>query len=166
MPLTGDRTHNPGTCLDWELNHRPFTLWVNTQPLSTICHTAEHFFFLFNFFLSSPEDFLKKDFIYLFLERWEGREKERERNIYWFPFVSTPTGDRTHNLRMCPDQESNLWPFGLWDEAQPTEPHEHIFNSYFAVFAKFNIWLQLESFPINYLFPLVGFYCTGLYIFV
>ena len=32
--------------------------------------------------------FLKKDFIYLFLEKGEGREKERERNInVWLPLV-------------------------------------------------------------------------------
>ena len=28
-----------------------------------------------------------KDFIYLFLERGEGREKERERNIDWLPLT-------------------------------------------------------------------------------
>ena len=35
--------------------------------------------------------FLKKDFIYLFLERREGREKERERNIDWLLLVCAPT---------------------------------------------------------------------------
>ncbi|KAF6123874.1 dynactin subunit 5 [Phyllostomus discolor] len=29
----------------------------------------------------------------------------------------TPTGDRTHNLVMCPDWELNPQPFGLWDDA-------------------------------------------------
>ena len=34
-----------------------------------------------------------KDFIYLFLERGEGREKERERNInVWLPLVRSPLG--------------------------------------------------------------------------
>ena len=36
---------------------------------------------------------LKKDFIYLFLEREEGREKERERNIGWLPLARAPAGD-------------------------------------------------------------------------
>ena len=35
--------------------------------------------------------FFKKDFIYLFLERGEGREKERERNInVWLPLTYPP----------------------------------------------------------------------------
>ena len=37
--------------------------------------------------------FIFKDFIYLFLERGEGREKERERNIdAWVPLVCSPLG--------------------------------------------------------------------------
>ena len=47
-------------------------------------------------------------FIFLFLERLEGREKERERNInVWLPLMS-PTGDPTRNPGTCPDWESNL----------------------------------------------------------
>ena len=54
-----------------------------------------------------------KDFIYLFSERGEGREKEGERNIDQLPLVSTPmrtkptiqacalTGNRTHGLSLC-----------------------------------------------------------------
>ena len=45
----------------------------------------------------------KEDFIYLFLERREGREKERERNInVWLPL------DLACNPGMFPDQELNL----------------------------------------------------------
>ena len=37
--------------------------------------------------------FFFKDFIYLFLERGEGREKERERNIIvWLPLKHPPLG--------------------------------------------------------------------------
>ena len=58
-----------------------------------------------------------KDFIYLFLERGEGREKERERNIsVWLPLTWPPTRNLAYNPGMCPDWESNLRPFGL----QPT----------------------------------------------
>ena len=28
-PLTGNGTHNPGMCPDWESNRRPFALWDN-----------------------------------------------------------------------------------------------------------------------------------------
>ena len=55
----------------------------------------------------SPEflsTFKKKDLIYLFLERGEGREKERKRNINCLPLVCVPTGDQTLNLGMCPDR--------------------------------------------------------------
>ena len=39
--------------------------------------------------------FLKKDFIYLFLQTGEGREKERERNInVWLPLVCPHLGIR------------------------------------------------------------------------
>ena len=55
----------------------------------------------------------------VFLERGEGREKERrdasmqERNITQLPLERTPTRNQTHNLGMCPDQESNQQPFAL-----------------------------------------------------
>ena len=53
-------------------------------------------------------------FVYLFvLEKGEGREKERKRNISWLPFVCTPSGDGTHTIGTCPDQESNRLPFTL-----------------------------------------------------
>ena len=30
--LTGDQTHNPGMCPDWEFNLCPFSYWVMRQP--------------------------------------------------------------------------------------------------------------------------------------
>ena len=61
------------------------------------------------------ETYFLKDFIYVFLEKeWEG-ERERERNIdVWEKYQSVAS--RTH---------TGLWlrPFGLWDNAQPTEPY-------------------------------------------
>ena len=45
---------------------------------------------------------------------------EREgagRNINQLPLVRTPAGDGTRNLGVCPDQEFNPRPFGLWDDA-------------------------------------------------
>ena len=40
-----------------------------------------------------PYFFLNKDFIYLFLERGEGREKERERNVnVWLSLMSPLLG--------------------------------------------------------------------------
>ena len=48
---------------------------------------------------------------------WEG-------NIDGFPPVHAPTGDQTHNLGMCIDWELNQWTFTLWDDVQPSEPHQ------------------------------------------
>ena len=67
-----------------------------------------------------------KDFIYLILERGEGREKERKRNInVWLPLAHPNWGpDLACNPGMCPDCESNQPPFGSQASTQSTEPHE------------------------------------------
>ena len=69
--------------------------------------------------------YLKILFIY-FLEREEGREKERERNInVWLPLTCPVLGpDLAHNPGVCPDWESNQRPFGLQAGTQSTEPHQ------------------------------------------
>ena len=58
--------------------------------------------------------FFKKRF-YLFIFRGRGREGEREGEKHQCVVAShTPaTGDLAHNPGMCPDWESNRWPFGL-----------------------------------------------------
>ena len=67
---------------------------------------------------------------YLFF-RERGKEKEREKNInvkekLWLVAFSMHPhpGTWTHNLHMCPDWESNQWPFIFQDNTQPTEPHQ------------------------------------------
>ena len=69
-----------------------------------------------------------KDFYLFILERGEGREKKRERNIdvrniHQLNLVHAPTGEQTCNLGMCPDWESNQRPFTFWDDPKLTEPH-------------------------------------------
>ena len=69
-----------------------------------------------------------KEFIHLFLKRWEGREKGKKRNM---------DVREKHRLVAChthlkqglntqpgmrPDWESNWRPLTLWDDAQLTEP--------------------------------------------
>ena len=54
-------------------------------------------------------------------ERVEGKENLRERNIderekHQLLSICTPVGAWTYHLGRCPDQESNLWPFGLQDD--------------------------------------------------
>ena len=85
---------------------------------------------------------LLKEFIYLFLEREEGRERKRKRNTdvkekhQLGAFRTHP--DQTHNPGMRPAQESNRQPVVLRDDTQPTEPH----------------WLGLDCFlnKWNYIF--------------
>ena len=65
----------------------------------------------------------KKD--YLFLDRGEGREKERERNInVWLSLTCPFTRDPAHNPGMCLDWELNQQRFGFQASTQSTEPHE------------------------------------------
>ena len=62
-------------------------------------------------------------------------EKKRERNInvqeihLSFASLMPPTGDLGRNPGMCPDWESNWWPFGSQAITQSTEPHQagHVF---------------------------------------
>ena len=56
-------------------------------------------------------------FIYLFLERREGREKEGEKNTDQLPFIHAPAGDQTCDQGMCHDWESNQGPLVLRDNA-------------------------------------------------
>ena len=57
-----------------------------------------------------------KGFIYLFLESWEGRQKERDRRCVrvHHPVTShtPPTSDLACNPGMCPDWELNWQPIG------------------------------------------------------
>ena len=63
---------------------------------------------LFCFKLFSKAEFGEVAFlikIYLFLERGEGREKERDRNIDRLPLTCTLT--RGPNPGMCPNRDAN-----------------------------------------------------------
>ena len=74
--------------------------------------------------------FVFKDFIYLFLERGERKDKERDRNINVREIHQSvasrtpPTEDLAQNPRMCSDQEPNQQPFTSEASTQSTEPHQ------------------------------------------
>ena len=77
-------------------------------------------------------DFFKDLFTYLFLEREEGREKERERNInVWLPLMHVPpTGDLACN--------PGMWqPFSSQASTQSTDPYQpglaFCFNQLFII---------------------------------
>ena len=115
----------------------PLVLFLFWNVLCLIyCHsnllmlTLCMYVFFYPFSLSWPVSifrvcFFKKDFIYLFLERGEGREKERERNInVWLPLTHPQLGDLACNPGICPDWESNWRPLGFQAGTQSTEPHQ------------------------------------------
>ena len=65
-----------------------------------------------------------KDFIYLFLERGEGRERGRETSMCCcLSHIPTP-GDLAHNPGTCPDLELNPQPLSSQASAQATEPQQ------------------------------------------
>ena len=68
----------------------------------------------------SFQNLFLKDFIYLFLDRGEGREKETS----MCGCLSWSTGDLDCNPGMCPDWDSNWQPFGLQAGTQSIEPHQ------------------------------------------
>ena len=84
---------------------------------------------------------------YLFLDREEGREKERERNInVWLSLTCPRTGDLAHNPGVCPDWESNQRPFGSQARAQSTEPHQPGNKHGILKIPDFREWILLQVF--------------------
>ena len=90
----------------WFKFKKPFTLFIINLKL-VMLNTSIYILIIIFF----------KNVIHSFLERGEEREKERERNIHvlekhWLVASSMPpAGDLAHNPGMCPDWESNQWPF-------------------------------------------------------
>ena len=75
-------------------------------------------------FYSSCYSFLNKDFIYLLLERGEGREKETKMSTCGCLSYAGATGDLARSPGLCPDWELNWQPFGSQAGTQSTEPHQ------------------------------------------
>ena len=89
--------------------------------MEVLISDADNFYYLISFFF--------KAFIYLFLEKGEGREKTREketsmckRNIIDRLPLHAPTQGPDPQPRHVPWLESNRWPFALRSDTQPTEP--------------------------------------------
>ena len=78
-------------------------------------------------------------FIY-FLETGKGREKEKARTIDLLPLTRILTGDQNCNPGMFSGWGLNPWPFALWNDAQPTKPHQSGLDKFiFMYFILFNV---------------------------
>ena len=74
--------------------------------------------------LSFFQFFLKKYFMYLFLEVGREGEREREKHQCVVACHTSPTRDLACNPGLCPDWESNRGSFGLQASTQSTEAHQ------------------------------------------
>ena len=116
---------------------------VITENLSSIraCEkvVSENVYFIYLFL--TPNIF-KKYFIHLFLERGEGREEERERNIHvWLPLVCSLLGTwpATQACALTGNQTRTLW-FAGWHSVHWATPDransKHFYMGIFLSFGR------------------------------
>ena len=101
-----------------------------------------------------------KDFIYLFLERREGREKEKERNInVWLPLMWPPLG--TWPTTQAKALNGNWTSKPQWTERQPARAQKMIFDrkilrSSFVLNIGLHAWQKRKAkkhFQVFFYFP-------------
>ena len=78
------------------------------------CHWSFYYWFYFK----------KRFYLFTFRERGRERERQGEKHHWLVASYTPPTGGLACKPVMCPDLELNQQPFSLWDNAQPTEPHQ------------------------------------------
>ena len=66
----------------------------------------------------------KELLLLFFRERGRGAEREGDKHQCVVASHTPPTGNLAWNPSVCPDWESNRWPFGLQVSTQSTEPHQ------------------------------------------
>ena len=117
----------------------------STRGISTLNFRQQHFYWELVLFIPSYIYFLK-DFIYLLLDRGEGREKERERSIHvWLPFMCPALG--TWACALTGSWTSNPLVAGWRSTHWVTPPRAilHLFLSYYismSIFSKNRPWRQ------------------------
>ena len=118
--------------------------------------------------------FYLKNIFYLIIFRERAREGEREKHQL-VAFRMPLTGDLTCNPGMCPDWESNWWPFGLWACTQSNELHQPGLMLFFLKWILFPGMLRdvsklsllfswyIFSTPNTILTMIVAWYCVLFY---
>ena len=81
------------------------------------------FFFFLHFNCVFTSLLIKRFYLFIFREGKGGRKRVRETSMCGC-LSSYSTGVLACNPGMCPDWESNWWPFGSQASAQSTEPHQ------------------------------------------
>ena len=86
-------------------------------------------------------------------EEREGEKHWCDRNIDWFPFIHVPNGDWTCNPALCPDQESNPWPFWFMRQCSNSVSHTSIHYLFWG-----NILYYIYHIGFYIMLPLQIFY--------
>ena len=79
--------------------------FIHCFTLNIFVHFLNYVQFPYSFLITS----FFKDFVYIFLERGEGRQRKREKHNFGC-LLHIPQLGLAHNPGMCPDWESDLWP--------------------------------------------------------
>lgn len=117
----------------YSTEHIIVTTAIQATPVAVPCDTFYTYFASLH--LSSPSFPSPPPHL---LEEGGEREREsliRERNINWLSLECTPG--------MCPDQKSDLRPFGVWDNA-PAKSHQPGLFLSFISFWFFSVLVLLE----------------------
>ena len=100
--------------------------------------------------------FLYRFYLFIFRERGKEGEREGEKHQCVVASWAPPTGDLACNPGMCPDWESNRWPFGLQAALNPLSYASQ--GSYWVLSVIYILCIESSWSDMFYkIFPLVEF---------
>ena len=126
-----------------------------TLTNTTFSSVVSGLYFHYERFITRVILFFKKDFTYLFLDRGEGREKERERNInVWLPLMHTPywgPGLQPRHVPWLGIEPVTLW-FTGWRSIHWAAPARNPCNSKKGIL----FFFKIEKSFFNWLTTFIG----------